>query len=748
MSQKDLSLSRRQFFKLGGAATAAAALGSQMTFFTPAARSAPLQATTDGQLYGVCGVCSMGCAFIAHLKEGRITHLTGNPADQTAEGKLCVKGYSGIRLLYDPDRLKYPMKRTNPEKGIGVDPGWVKISWDEALDLTASKFKEIRDTYGPQALMVIARGKAWQKHFAYSLGTPNLISHNNTCYASHEVVWRAMVTGKGKTWTVDYENSQYILAFGWDGMGKSKNHWGRAVNTALDKGAKLVVFDPRLSITASKAHEWIPIKPGTDLAALLAMIHVIIDEDLYDHDFVNNYVSGFEELKAQVKEYTPDWAEPICEVPAETLARIAREFAATKPAVVASHKRDAGGPNYTNSWHTAQCFVIMDALVGSLDRPGGHIWDRTPKLPGISDVWELPPYPDTRKGPRIDGMEQFPILYKTTKGSFSTVAEGILAQDPYPVKAAFVWKHNVLAFPNPPRIVEALKTLDFIAVSDVLPTEIVQLADVVLPDNTYFEGSGLVARSYHAMYPQVALKEALPAVYDTKGFGGISLEILRRMGLNEYAPEGMGGKALMQAGLEALGTTVEEIKANGGMWGEAKPLKPKTEFGTPSKKIEFKAALLEEEGYPALPEWKPARSTLSDDYPFHLLVWRRPWERMTQSQNDSLMAQFYPENSATLNVDTAQKLGIREGDEIWVESPAGKIKLKATLTQGIRPDCVAVDHGFGHWSSGLSIACGKGANDGDLIPTHTVSQQLAEGDPAMSAMMEDVVVKVYKELAT
>ena len=214
MSLKDVTLSRRRFLKLTGATAASATLlGGGLEFFTPLAQASPSLAE-DGTLYGTCGVCSMGCAYVAHLRDGRITHLSGNPADQTAEGKLCVRGYSGIRLLYDPDRLKYPMKRTNPEKGIGVDPGWVKISWDEALDLTASKLKEVRDTHGPQAIAVIARPKTWQKHFAKAIGTPNHIAHNNTCYATHDVIWRATVTGKGKTWTVDYEHSKYILAFG------------------------------------------------------------------------------------------------------------------------------------------------------------------------------------------------------------------------------------------------------------------------------------------------------------------------------------------------------------------------------------------------------------------------------------------------------------------------------------------------------------------------------------------------------
>jgi len=739
--------SRRQFLKLGGATGAALALGGGLTAFTPipaAAAPTPAAPPEDGLLYGVCGICSMGCAYVAHLSNGRIVRLSGNPNDQTAQGKLCVKGYSGLRLLYDPDRLKYPMKRTNPQKGLGVDPGWVKITWDEAIGMVASRFKQIADNDGPQAIVFVGRPTSWPKHFTKSIGTPNHVAHNNTCYSTHEVVWRAMVTGTGKTWTVDYEHSKYVLAFGWDGMGKSKNHWGRALNSALANGAKLVVFDPRLSITASKAHEWIPIKPGTDLAVLLAMIRTIVNEELYDRDFVARYTTGFDKLKEAVQQYTPEWAAGISEVPAETIARIAREFARTRPAVVAHHKRDAGGPNYTNSWHTAQCYVILDTLVGSLDRPGGHILDRKPKLPDIADVWKLPEYPKTVNGPRIDGLEKSPILYKLGKGSFSTLAEGILAKHPYPVKAAFFFNHNILAFPNPPRLVEALKTLEMVVVSDIMPAEVVQLADVVLPDNTYFESGGIGVREYHAMYPQVALREALPPLYETKGFTTVTLEILKKMGRAEYVPDGMSGGALVDAQLKALGTTAAEIKAKGGMWGDPTELKPKTEFGTASKKVELYATLFEQNGFDPLPRWTKPRAATTSDYPYHLLIFRRPWERMTQSQNDPVLAEFYPENRATINTETARKLGVSGGEHVWVESPVGKIKVRAEVTAGIRPDCVAVDHGFGHWSSGLSVARGKGGNDGDLVPNMTISEQLGAGCPGMAAFWEDVAVKVYR----
>jgi thiosulfate reductase/polysulfide reductase chain A len=742
MSAYDLPLSRRDFLKLGSLMGGAFLLDGSLRAFVPAPVGA---AGEDEILYGACSMCDMGCAYIAHLRDGRIVRLTGNPLDQEAQGKLCVKGHSGTRLLYDPDRLKYPMKRTNPDKGVGADPGWTRISWDEALDLTANKLNQVREAHGPQAIMVVSRAKDWSKLLAGAIGTPNLVSHENTCLSSQAVAWDAMITGDGKKWTVDYERAKYILSFGWDQPGKANNHWGRAVNLARLNGARLVVLDPRMSITAAKADEWIPIKPGTDLAFALAMIHVIINEDLYDHEFVDNYTYGFDKLKEAVQGYTPEWAAHWCDVPAEKIARVAREFGVTKPAVVASHKRDAGGPNYANSSRVSQCYITLNALAGTIDRPGGPILTRSFELPGFSDVFDVPPFPDTVNGPRIDGLNRIPIAYKLHYGSFCTVAEGILSQNPYPVKAAVVWHYNLLAFPDAPRMREALKTLDFVAVSDIMPSEMAQMADVVLPEGTYFEGSGLSPRSLHALYPQVALREALPAVHDTKSFGSCVVELLRRMGLEDYAPKGMGGAAITEAQLKTLGTTAKEIRAAGGLWGKETPFKPKTHFNTPSGKVELYATLFEKQGYDPLPLWEPPRATVNEEYPFHLVIFRLPWYHHTTNENDPVLAELPPRDPpAYLNRSRAATLGIADGDEVYVESRAGKIKLKAKLTEGIRPDCVAVLHGFGHWSPGYSVAQGRGANDGELIPDMTIQEQLSLRLPGAASLMEDVALKIYK----
>lgn len=742
----EMGISRRDFLKLSAMIGATAAIGINGSRVVDAleATQPASQVSTEKLVYTTCGVCSGGCAEIAHVKDDRLMYLTGNPDDQIARGRLCVKGYAGRQLLYDPDRLKYPMKRTNPEKGIDVDPKWVRISWDEALDITAKKFNEIKQKYGPQAIAFVMRPNDFAKRLANAIGTPNYVAHNNTCYSTHEVVWRAMVTGSGRPWAYDIENAKYILSFGWDGPGKAKNMQSQHFINAKTNGARIVVLDPRLSITASLADEWIPIKPGTDLAFALAMINVIVNEELYDKEFVSKYCTGLDKLKSFIQEYTPEWAEKITEVPASTIKRIAREFATTKPAIIPTHKRDAAGPNYANSWRLAQAIVILNALAGAIDRRGGYILPRKHAFPKFEEAFPAPPYPSKVKE-RVDGMEKFPILNATGKGSFQTFVDGVLSGKPYEVKAALVSKYNLLSFPNPKRALEAFKKLEFLAVIDVLPFEMVQLADVVLPEHCYLERTSIVPREYFALYPQVAIQQpVVKPLYDTKGFGAIIPELATKMGLGNYF-EGVSSTAWFEKQLNAVGYTFDQLKKSpNGLLGDPVPFVPTERFGTPSGKIELYSTVLEQNGYDPLPAWKPKRDQPTTEYPYYLIIYRPPQNIHTQTQNNPLLTEIWGENRALINTTTAKKLGIRDGEYIFVESRVGKIKVKAKVTEGIRPDCIAVDHGFGHWSKEAKNAYGRGSCDGDLIPITTVDELLALKDPSMSAMMEDVCVKVYK----
>lgn len=752
MKHEAFKLKRRSFLKLA-VGTGLAAAGFSIPRFV---RAEGIVEESEKTVNTFCGVCSGGCAMKGYVKDGRLIHLAGNPDDLASGnpldpadgGRICVKAHSAIRTLYDPDRLKYPMKRTNPEKGIGIDPGFVQISWDEAIETVAQRFNDLIGKYGPETLMFIVRGNDYTNRLGKVIGTPNLISHNSTCYVTQEAVWEAMVTGKGRPWTYDMENCRYILSMGWDGLGKAKNMQMRTTAKALAAGARLVVLDPYHSVTASKAHEWLPIKPGTDLAFCLAMIHVIVREELYDKEFVEAYTSGFEYLEEFSRNYTPQWASEITGIPAETITRIAREFATTKPAHIPSHKRDAAGPNYANSYRVAQAQIILNSLVGTIDRPGGTILPRKPKFPAFDDVFPIPedlPIPEARKE-RIDGAHIFKPTASKNKGNFATLAEGILNENPYPAKAALVRSYNTLSFPNSRKIVKAFAALEFMVCFEIYPSEMAQLADIVLPEPHWLESSGLGTRDYHNIYPQVAVRLPVvePLYEETKGFGGVVVSIAKAMGLGDYF-EGVSGSKFNDECMKAVGSSWEELAASpNGLWEDRKPFKGKEEFGTPSGKIELYATVFEEAGYDPLPYWKPKREAPSEEYPFYFLISRPPMHKMTQTQNNTLAMELFPENSATMNVETGRSLGIKDGDAVYVESRAGKIRLKAKLIAGIRPDCVQVMHGFGHWSKDLSVANGRGGSDGDLIPDMTFEEMAALKDPGAGGCMSDFCVKVYK----
>jgi thiosulfate reductase / polysulfide reductase chain A len=744
IEKESFQMDRRKFLKAAAGGSIAAGLGLGIPRFVHAEATQSVIEPQSKVVNTFCSVCGGGCAIKAHVIDGRLVHMEGNPADQAAQGRLCVKAYSATKTLYDPDRLKYPMKRTNPMKGEGIDPGFVQITWEEAFELAAENFQKAIDEHGPESIIFFMRSQDFANRLRNAIGTPNHVAHQSTCFTSQVASWFAQVTGGGRPYSYDLENCKYIMGFGFDGLGKSKNMHIRGITRALADNAKMVILDPYMSVTARKAHEWIPIKPGTDLAFALAMIHVIVRENLYDRDYVENMTFGFETLEDFSKDYTPEWAAVITEVPAEEIRRITREFATTKPAHIFTHKRDAAGPNYANSTRLAQAIVIINALVGTIDREGGLLLKRSFPSANFDEVFPRPDFPEKRKD-RVDAWEQREIMSRFTNGDFATVADGILNEKPYPTKAALVRKYNLLAFPEAKRMEEALKKLDFIAVCEIYPSEMAMMADVVFPEPYWLETSGVSEREFFSRYPEIAVRTpAVETLYDTKGFSNIILGLAKAMGLGHYFEDASGG-AWNNAILEAAGTSWDEMKDHPtGIWSDEKPFKGNEEFKTPSGKIELYSTVMEENGFDPLPTWRPRREETTADFPFNYLINRPPMHKMTESQNNRLIMELYGENHAILNEETAAEMGIRDGEEVFVESRVARIKLKAKLTGGIRHDCVCVFHGFGHWSQALNRAKGIGANDGDLIPSMTHEEMKELHDPGASACMLDFPVKVYK----
>lgn len=592
-------------------------------------------------------------------------------------------------------------------------------------------------------MLLLGRPKEPETRFQKAIGTPNQVCHVDTCYINHELAWRALVSGSGRSWTLDLENAKYILAFGWDQPGKSMQSHLQGFLKAKERGAKVVIFDPRLSLTAAKADEWIPIKPGTDLAVVLAMMNVIISEGLYDKDYVASYTSGFDKLAEHVRQYTPEWASQISQVPARDITRIAREFATTKPAMIPTHKRDAGGPLYANSFGLAQAEIIMCALVGTVERRGGFFMSRKPKTRTM-DEFAPAKYPEMKEKRRVDGQDMFPLANALRKGAFAHLAQGILSGRPYPVKVGLAKGYNVLAFPNPDSIIEALKTLDFLVVVDIQPNELCQLADIVLPDNHFLQRDGIEIREYHAMWPQIMLREGVGTLWEEKGWGAIVNGILEAMGKPEFKVD---WKGLEGAQLADAGTSLGYLKAHNGVWEAKKEPTGWTEFKTPSTKIELYSTVLEKEGYEPLPTWHERLTQPTAEYPYYILTEHLPWRRMGRNSNDPILVELLPENFLHVHPDTAAKLGVKEGEYVIVESPTGKsLKIRAHVTSSIRKDCVMTEHGFGYWSKGLRAAYGKGTNDGELLPERKIEDTLKTKayNPAMSSSILDVCVNVRK----
>lgn len=738
-----MKLGRRDFLKLAGTAGLGIALplGEGLKAFAEAEVSPALW---DEVRFSSCAVCDNTCGMLLHMKYDKIREIIGNPADLLGgEGKLCVKGASAMRTLYDPDRLKSPLKRTNPKKGKDEDPGWVKISWEEAFSTIGEKFGEAISNYGPQSALILGRPKEPETRLQKAIGTPNQVCHVDTCYLNHDMAWK-VTWGAGRSWCLDLENAKYILSFGYDQPGKSKMSHLKGFLKAKDNGAKVVVFDPCFSRTANMADEWFPVKPGTDLAITLAMMNVIISEELYDKEYVANYTHGFDQLAKHVQQYTPEWASEISTIAADDIRRIAREFATTKPAMIPTHKRDAGGPIYANSFGLAQSEIILCALVGTVERPGGFYIPRTPKVPKVDDFApaEYPPMTEKR---RVDGQDLFPLVNKIRKGNFSHLAQGMLSGKPYPVKVGIAKQYNVTSFPNPDTIIEALKTLDFLVVVDILHNELCQLADIVLPDVHFLEKKGSIQiRKYHALWPQIMLRDGVGALYDDKGWGSIVNGILEAIGKPEFKVD---WKGLEEARLKSAGTSKEYLKAHNGIWEDKKSPTGRTEFSTPTKKIELYSTALEKEGYEPLPAWHEKLAKPTAEYPFYFLVNHHPWFRMCKLVNDPLLMELQPENLLYMHPDAAEKIGVKTGDYVLVESPTGKsLKIAVNVTKRIRGDCVMTEHGYGHWSKEMYVAYGRGTNDGELLPERKIEDTLKikEYNPAMPSCLLDVCVNVRK----
>jgi len=719
-------ISRRQFFR--NTAGTAAVVASAVATASPEVHPPGLRGSTRVQQIATnCEMCFWRCGVMAEVADGKLLKLQGNPHHPMTKGKLCARGNAGVALLNDPDRLKYPQIRIG-ERGEGK---FKRVSWDEALDFLATRLKDLKQKYGPESIAVFPHGvhSGFFSTLMKAYGTPNSAEPAFAqCRGPRDIGYQ-LTFGRpvNSPEPVDLEESKCIVLIG--------SHIGENVFTSqvtafaegMAKGAKLIVVDPRFSTAASKAHHWLPIKPGTDTALLLAWMNVLITEELYDKQYLDQYALGFKELAEHVKDFTPAWAAPITEISAAQIFDTAHLMANSRPAVAIHPGRHVSW--YGNDTQRARAMAILTALLGAYGRKGGIFLPT--KLP--QGRIALPPMPETEK-PRADRVgDAFPLATEEAHGLTQGLVESTLTQNPYPIKGWIVYGQNILeSIPTRQKTLEAIKKLEFLAVVDVLPMEQTRYADLVLPEATYLERYDPPAIVTTSKRPYVAIRQpVVEPMYESKPGWWVAKEAAKRMGLTDYFPWSDPTDHLRRL-IAPLQIDEQELMALGAVSFDGKPyIEDRTEndgplFPTQSGRIELVSSVLRDLKLDALPKYEPIESPPAGF--LRLIYGRSPVQSFSRTENNSWLDDLMSENPIWISSRVARASNLVNGQKVVLQNQDGVRSPVITLcvTPGMRDDVAYTVHGFGSQSPALKKAYHHGFSDTALMTRVAI-------DPIMGA---------------
>ena len=724
-----MAISRRSFIKICGGTLGVGAVGSGLVTdlwgLSPDVVHDPLS-DGDRVVPTYCDICFWKCGVLAHVRDGKVTKLVGNPAHPLARGRLCPRGTGGHGLTYDPDRLKWPLLRRDK----GGSQVYERVSWDAALDVVAERLAKVKAEHGPEALALFSHGMggSWFKQLLEGYGSSNKAGPSYAqCRGSREVAFE-LTYGQpvGSPEATDIENARVMTLIGshlGENMHNTQVQW---LARMIDKGGELVVVDPRFSVAAGKARHWLPIRPGTDIALLLAWMHVIVGEGLYDASYLDANAIGFPELKKHLQDKTPQWAFVHTGIAPEKIVETARFVAGARPASLIHPGRRAAW--YGDDTQRGRAIAILNALLGSWGRRGGFYLPSKLALPGYPM-----PEPSHAAVPR-----EPPDMVDMPKGVVYPFANSGLAHGlrdasipgtaAYDIKAWMVYGTNLVqSLPEPKKTIEALQAQDFVVVVDVLPTEITGYADVVLPESTYLERhDDLHVCAFKE--PFIALRQpVIEPLYESKPGWWIAKQLGERLGLGEYFPW-QDIDAYLQRRLAAGGYDMAALRRDGVIVGEETPLYYEDgvapSFATPSGKIELYSKAMADAGLDPMPSFTAHPQPGPGE--FRLLFGRAPTHTFGRTTNNRFLSEVFSDNPVWVNAAIAAEAGLKAGDLVTLINQDGVRSQPVTVkpTQRIRPDAVYMVHGFGHTSDGLTFAKGRGADDSRLVTRVDV-------DPAM-----------------
>jgi anaerobic selenocysteine-containing dehydrogenase len=628
-----------------------------------------------------------GCALLVSVKDNEIVEIKGNPEGYLNRGYTCLKGRVSADRLTHPDRLRYPLKRAG-KRGEGK---WQRISWDEALDEMAKSLLHIKEKYGARAVGFGVGMPKGLEHFvlirlANIFGSPNVIASQDVCHAPREITGLHTC---GFYPVADLHNPTNLI-LSWASNVLSTSEEGQIASLAtrqLKNGARLIVVDPRRTELARQAELWLQLRPGTAQALALGFLNVIIEESLYDKEFVEKYTYGFSDLAQHVKPYTPETVSQITWVPPDLIRKAARLYAEVKPAAI---QWGNAIEHDINAFDATRSLVCLMAICGNLEVPGGNINAHDPKIMGLAEFVRADLIPDKRKEMIGAYHGIIPRLMTVPPAYFR---KAVLDAVPYPVRGYYGMCTNpMVAWADSPVTYEAFMSLDFVAVADIFMTPTASMADIVLPVAHQYEmndighygiGHGMILARPKLVEPP---EECWP---DIK----IMNELGKRVSVPEYWHDDF--EEFLEDVVRPAGLTYREFAAMGYLKGPDRfKLHEEKGFRTPTGKVELKLSTAEKFKLKPLPDFTALPEEDDPEYPLILISAKSRYYLLSSYRWVKRLREKRPHPIIEIHPETAAAHGISDGDNVVIRTKHGEITQVARVTDIVHPRVVSAALGW------------------------------------------------------
>jgi anaerobic selenocysteine-containing dehydrogenase len=640
------------------------------------------------EFFTFCHICAGRCAVKATVEDGKVVDIAPD-RESGLPNELCPvkKGRLSIpEVLAHPDRLKYPLKRTG-ERGEGK---WERISWDEALDIIATKLMAYKAQYGPESVAwCLGEPKglefAFAQRFATAFGTPNVITPGWCCG-----VPSGMASALTYGWNVvpdEEQPSKMVVLWAVNNNHTASGMRREAFERALANGAKLIVVDPRKTDVASIADIWVKPRPNSDGALAMGLLKVIVENELYDKDFVRDWCDGFDKLVEELKTFTIREVEEATWVPEKVIREFATMYASTKPATI-----QWGNALDTTflAFPQGKAIAILRAICGNLNIPGGEMFLTAAPYVRPGKFFLLS---KLNRNPQKAIGREFKLAVRSAFVPPHSFIHSVLTGEPYKIKAAlFLLTNPVLSWADSAKTVEAFKKIDFLVGSEIFMTPSTALADIVLPaawgmereELGYWPGWYEEIRCYPKLVDPPG--EAWP---DTKWIN----DLAKRVGLGEHFWE--NDEEALDAILKPSGLTYEDMKQKRAL--RSKREYKKGDFKTPTGKVEIYSANAAEFGYSPIPYWREVSNIppATSDYPLIMTNAKENAYMLTGYKQVASLRNVKPEPIVEMHPDTAGELGLKEGTWVHIETGKGRIKQRLAFDPDL--DARIIVASFGWW---------------------------------------------------